>query len=174
MMTTTTQNRVTFATLQSKVSDILHTKDTASKTAEARQKAKALLARDLVARDQQELFALLRKCTVEIFTKEGRQLRLNPYHVFKSLYTTRYEAIIDKNSERLPEQQFTTAIVNALRLAIGQLCKAATQREKAAWMEVLGNELEVGVKQVQLTTSPIPLDNAMFSFLREKFDMASE
>lgn len=171
MSTTTETKTTTFVNLRDKVSENLRAKDESSKQAEARKLAKAVLAKDLVSRDTQELFRTLQKCTVETYGREGRKLLLNPYHVYKLLYTDRYAAIIDRESERLPEQQFTTAVVNALRLAIGFLFKAASQKEKAAWLEVLGTEMEIGVKQVQLTTSPVPLDNAMFTFLRERFDM---
>lgn len=169
-MSTTTKT-TSFTDMQEQVTGVLRRDANAAKQAEARKAAKGLLAKDLVSRDSGELFATLQKCTVEAFAKDGRKLLLNPYHVYKLLYTERYAAVIDPNSERLPEQQFTTALVNALRVSVGILFKAATQKEKAAWLEVLGLELEIGVKQVQLVSSPIPLDNAMFRFLRDKFGM---
>lgn len=169
-MSTTTKT-ASFGSMQDRVAEVLRSKAIDAKHAEARKAAKGLLAKDLVSRDPGELFSTLQKCTVETFAKDGRKLLLNPYHVYKLLYTERYAGVIDPNSERLPEQQFTTALVNALRVSVGILFKAATQKEKAAWLEVLGLELEIGVKQVQLVSSPIPLDNAMFRFLRDKFGM---
>lgn len=129
------------------------------------------LATDLVNRDHAELLSILRKCTVEIFTKAGRQLRLNPYHVYKHLYTERYAGVINPESERLREQQFTAAVISGLRTGTTYLFEAATAQERAAWLEVLGETESVGVKQVTLTKSPIPLENSMFRYWREKLGM---
>lgn len=167
----TTETKIDAPQLHSLVNDRVSRKDAEARSAEIRKNTKETLVLDLHARDTNEVMSLLKKCTVETFTRDGRKLLLNPYHVYKLLYTERYAGLIDKDSERLPEQQFTATFVAAIRQVIAQKVGAVTAREKAAWLEVLGEQLDIGTKQVTLSKSPVPTDSNFFRFLSERFGL---
>lgn len=167
----TAETKIDAVQLHSLVSDRVYHKDAEARKAEVRKNTRETLDTDLHSRDINEVMAILKKCTVETFTRDGRKLLLNPYHVYKLLYTERYAGLIDRDSERLPEQQFTAIFISAMRTAIAKKVGAVTAREKSAWLEVLGEQLDIGTKQVTLDKSPVPTDSTFFRFLSERFGL---
>lgn len=152
-----------------RVNAFLQQKRIASQAAKARQDVKVVLCLDVAKMDTQELFAKLKQCTVEEFGRDGRTLRLNPYHVYKHFFTERYRAILNPDSDRLPQQQFTTAFIAAVKFGIGDTLRLASQELKQAWLEVIGEDEEFGTKQVTLQRSILPTDYAMKSFLLSRY-----
>lgn len=144
------------------------------KNAKAREETKTLLFRDVARMDTAELFAKLKKCTVEEFGKNGRTLKLNPYHVHKTFYTSRYAGLINHSSERLEEQQFTSAMIAAVKFGIGHVFRIPTPELRQAWLEVIGEDETFGIKQVTLQRSILPADYAMKSYLLSRYGQQDE
>ena len=137
--------------------------------AKARDTAKQVLCVDVARMDTQELFATLKTCTVEEYNRNGRTLRLNPYHVYKRFFTDRYRGLINADSDRLPEQQFTAAFIAAVKFGIGDTMRLASQELRQAWLEIIGEDEEFGTKQVTLQKRILPVDYAMKSFLLSRY-----
>lgn len=144
------------------------------KVAKARQDTKIVLSVDVARMDTGELFNKLKKCTIEEYNRSGRILRLNPYHVYKTFFTDRYRGLINTDSDRLPEQQFTTAFIAAVKFAIGDAFRLASPELKQAWLEVIGEDEEFGTKQVTLQRRVLPIDYSMKSYLLSRYGAASE
>ena len=152
-----------------RVNAFLQQKRLATQAAKARQDVKVMLCLDVARMDTQELFAKLKQCTVEEYGRNGRTLRLNPYHVYKKFFSDRYRAILNPDSDRLPEQQFTAAFIAAVKFGIGDTLQLASQELKQAWLEIIGEDEEFGTKQVTLQKRILPTDYAMKSFLLSRY-----
>ena len=144
------------------------------KVISAQQKAtREILCLDVARRDTQELFSILQGCSIVEYNRNGEKaFRLNPYKVYKALYQERYKGLIRNDSERLPEQQFTTAVIAAVKFCIGTVFRLPTPELKAAWLAVIGEDSEFGTKQVTLQRAVLPQDFAMKSFLLSRYGTA--
>ena len=140
-----------------------------AKAAKTRNDIKVVLCVDVARMDTKELFGKLQRCTIEEYGRNGKTLRLNPYHVHKMFFTDRYRGLINEESDRLPEQQFTAAFIGAVKFAIADVFRLADSELKQAWLEVIGEDESFGTKQVSLQKRVLPIDYSMKAYLLSRY-----
>ena len=136
----------------------------------ARRNGRELLANDLVGMDSDELIAKLRKATVGVATAKGDvRTKFNPFDVYRLFYQERYAGIISQDSDRSREQQFTAALVWAVKMFWKDAFNTVGAAELKAVSTLMERKAGVPTTAVGLEKRVLPTNYALKTYLQERF-----
>lgn len=136
----------------------------------ARRSGRELLANDLIGMDSGELIAKLRKATVGVATAKGDvRTKFNPFDVYRMFYQERYAGIISADSDRSREQQFTAALVWAVKMFWKDAFNTVGAAELKAVSTLMERKEGVPTTAVGLEKRILPTNYALKTYLQKRF-----